>query len=125
MVKESKYSSIFWLAYTSFFFWFLSFSLWVVLWFKNPYSTEKTLNLITTPGIIMLILCLLGMVVSINRKPILMALVSISSFFPIGAYLLFTPGIFKIIGWLNIASLVISLFMYYSLRNEIAKKQLV
>jgi len=118
MAEESKYRSNIWLPYVSSLFWFLSFSLWVVLWFKNPYSAEKALNIITIPGVIMVIFCLLGVVVSIKRKPVLMALVSILSFFPIGWYLLSSPGFLKIIGWLNIACFVISLFIFYSLRYD-------
>ena len=118
MAEVSKYSLNYWLPYIGSFFWLLSFSFWVVLWFLNPYSIEKVPNIITIPGVFMAIFCLIGVAVSIRRKPVLMALVSILSFFPIGCYLLFSPGIFKIIGWLNIVCFVISLFMFYSLRSE-------
>ena len=121
MAEESENSSNSWLPYIGSFFWFLSFALWVALWLINPYSTEKASNIITLPGVFMAIFCLLGVVVSIKRKPILMASVSILSFFPIGWYLLLTPGIFNIIGWLNIVCFVISLFMFYDSRYEIHK----
>lgn len=119
MAERSKYSLNYWLPYVGSFMWLLSFSFWIVLWFLNPYSMEKASNIITIPGVFMAIICLLGVAGSIKRKPILMALVSILSFIPIGWYLLFSPGIFKIIGWLNIFCFVISLFMFFSLRSEI------
>ena len=41
MAEGSKYSLNYWLPYIGSFFLLLSFSFWVVLWFLNPYSTEK------------------------------------------------------------------------------------
>jgi len=118
MVNESKRASKSWLPYIGSFFWILSFSLWIGLWFINPYTTDKASNIITIPGVLMAVFCLFGVLVSFMRKPILMALVSILSFFPVGLYLLLTPGIFKFIGLLNIVCFVLSLFMFYGLRNE-------
>lgn len=118
MAKKTKYSFNHWLPYIGSFFWLLTFTFWVVLWFQNPYSTENASNIITLPGVVMAIFCLLGAAISIKRKPVLMALVSMLSFFPIGWYLISTPGIFEIIGWFNIVSFVISVLMFYNLRSE-------
>ncbi len=100
MEKESKRSLKFWFPYLGSIFWILSLSLWFVLWFINPYSNDKASNIITIPGVFMAVFCLFGIVISIKRKPILLALISILSFFPVGLYLLLTPGIFKIISLL-------------------------
>ena len=100
-----------WMSLSSVLFWLLSCILWFIMWFNNPYSTEKPAEIITTPGIYMVLLCLVGMVISRRKMPVLMALVSVLSFLPIGWYLLGTPGIFNLIGWLNIACFILSLVM--------------
>ena len=103
-----------WVSTLSAVLWLLSLILWLVLWFDNPYSKISPLELITLPGVFMVALCLLGMFVSIRKKPVLMLVVSTISFFPIGWYLLGSPGIFKIIGLSNMACFILSLLMFGS-----------
>lgn len=108
-----------WLTAASALLWLLSLGLWFVLWFKNPYSTENFQSLITYPGVFMAILSLVGIGVSIKANPLSMLVVSVVSFLPIGSYFLGTPGIFSIIGWSNLACLVLSiLIIYASKRNN-------
>ncbi len=50
----------------------------------------------------MLLIATIGVVSSYLKKPILLLVLALLSFSPIGLYLLATPGIFLIIGILNI-----------------------
>ena len=85
--------------------WFLTVGLWIVLWFFNPYSQTET---VTIPGLVMLFVATTGVVSSFLKKPILLLTLALLSFFPIGLYLLGTPGIFLNIGLLNVVSVVVA-----------------
>ncbi len=80
----------------------LAFLLWLILWFDNPYTTEEPGEIITSPGVLMVLFCIAGFVAAIKSKPMIMLIVSLLSFCPIGWYMLASPGIFNWIGWLNI-----------------------
>ena len=85
--------------------WVSTIGLWIVLWFFNPYAQSET---ITIPGVIMLFAAVAGVVGSYCRKPILLLALALVSFIPIGLYLLGTPGIFLIIGILNIVCIALA-----------------
>jgi hypothetical protein len=85
--------------------WASTFGLWIILWFFNPYSQTDT---ITIPGVIILLLASTGVISSYLRKPILLLSLALISFFPIGFYLMGTPGIFALIGILNLLAIILA-----------------
>jgi len=96
--------------------WISTFGLWVVLWFFNPYSQTDS---ITIPGMLMLFFATAGVIGSYLMKPILLLSLALLSFFPIGFYLLGTPGIFLFIGILNIVSIVLAARLnFVKIRNR-------
>lgn len=85
--------------------WALTLFLWLVLWLFNPYALE---NPVSGPGIVMLVAALLGITYSWLKKPIALLAVALVSFFPIGIYLLGTPGLFLTIGLLNAIAILLA-----------------
>jgi hypothetical protein len=85
--------------------WLSTIVLWTVLWFFNPYAQSEA---ITIPGVIMLFAAVAGLVSSYSQKPKLLLALALVSFIPIGLYLLGTPGIFLIIGVLNIVCIALA-----------------
>ena len=67
----------------------------------------------------MALLCIAGVVAVLRCKPIAMVIISLLSFFPVGWYLLGSPGIFKWIGWLNIVYLFSAIGMYYCCKRKL------
>lgn len=84
--------------------WVSTLALWVVLWFFNPYSS--TGEAITIPGMIMILAALVGVFASMKGSGVGQLLAALVSIFPIGLYVLGTPGIFALIGVLNILAII-------------------
>ena len=66
MIEVQKYSSNCYLPYFSLFLWFLSFFYGVYYGFEDLYLTENVPSIIATPGVFVVILCLLGALVSVS-----------------------------------------------------------
>ena len=84
--------------------WLSTLALWIVLWFFNPYTTSG--ETMTVPGLVMILVAIFGVFASLRKSGIGQSIAALSSFIPIGLYLLGTPGIFAFIGVLNIMALV-------------------
>lgn len=72
--------------------------LYTVLVFFNPYRAGS----LTAPIMLMLLLAAVGFLVAWKTNPYLMLVVFLTSFIPVGFYLLGTPGLFRWIGVLNV-----------------------
>ncbi len=83
--------------------------LWLVLNFANPYGYQGSTQESFTSSLIMTLLAIAGIVVAWTANPYLMRAVFIVSFFPIGFYMLGTPGIFRWIGIFNLLFFIASL----------------
>ena len=87
----------------------------VVLWISFAYANYLYPDDVSTPTWItigvMVLLSISGLCASLAKKPLLMILVFLVSFFPVGLYLLGVPSIFRLIGITNVLFLVSSLFM--------------
>jgi len=93
----------------------VSCSLWLVLFFINPYvisGTESIENPITAPGVLMAAFSLVAVWASIKGRLFLLFAVSAISLLPMGIYLLGSPGIFKWIGVMNIVCLLSAISMF-------------
>lgn len=80
-----------------------------VLVLANPYASD---TLSSATGLIMGLLCALALVAAwgaIARRPLLLLLAFAASFFPLGLYLLGTPGIFRWIGVAHLVYLIVGL----------------
>jgi hypothetical protein len=84
--------------------WALTIVLWLVLWFFNPYTSAG--GTITIPGMVMILVAIFGVFASLKGSWLGQLLASLASIFPIGLYLLGSPGIFAFIGILNMLSIV-------------------
>lgn len=79
--------------------------LWIVyIWF-NPYFPSH----LTLPMVAMMALALVGFVAASLKRPLVMLLIFGFSFFPVGFYMLNSPGIFK---WIGIFNLLYGQFLY-------------
>jgi len=96
--------------YISFGLWLMTVVFWIVLWFFNPYASSA--EAVTGPGIIMFVAALFGILASAFRKEIVLILLALVSLFPIGLYLIGAPSFFALIGILNIASLVMAIYLF-------------
>ena len=87
----------------------------VVLWISFAYANYMYPDDVSTPtritiGMIVL-LSISGLCAAVAKKPLLMLLIFLVSFFPVGLYLLGVPSIFRLIGITNVLFLVSSLLM--------------
>jgi hypothetical protein len=94
-----------------------------VLLYFNPYvKTEPKVDLSPTV-LLMVAAAFLGIVASVMARPLWMLIVFCVSFFPMGFYLLGTPGIFKWIGVCNIGFLVSAVLMRVGNCLKLQKEQ--
>ncbi len=100
----------YWQYYLSAVFWLVTVGFWLVLWFFNPYSDSGE---ITSPGILMFSIAMLAILASIFRQAIVLFIFSLISFFPFGLYFLGSPGIFSVIGVLNILCIALAIYLLF------------
>jgi hypothetical protein len=77
-----------------------------ILLFANPYDQQGLTNGTYVVGGIMVALALLAAWGTLTLKPWALVLAFVASFFPVGFYLLGTPGIFALVGVANVLYLV-------------------
>ncbi len=85
--------------------------LWAVLLFANPYDSEGISINNYAPAAVMMALAAAAFVAAWRIIPILMFVVFAISLFPVGLYLLGTPGIFRWVGVCNFLFLPSGLLM--------------
>ena len=85
--------------------------LWAVFLFANPYGSEGVSSDTYAVPAVMVALATAGFVAAWRIIPILMFIVFAISLFPVGLYLLGTPGIFRWVGVCNILFLPSGLLM--------------
>ena len=85
--------------------------LWAVFLFANPYDSEGIKSDNYAPAAVMMALAAVGFVAAWRIIPILMFIVFAISLFPVGLYLLGTPGIFRWVGVCNLLFLPSGLLM--------------
>ena len=78
------------------------FILWLALGYQNQFYPAQVTQQTWLVNAIMVGLALAGMLVAWWRKPLLMLLVFLVSFYPAGLYMLGVPSIFR---WIGISSL--------------------
>lgn len=86
----------------------VTLALYVVLAFFNPYTSG---NVATQPPwvfFIMIFLALLAGWASLDVRPFILCLAFLLSFFPVGLYLTFTPGVARWAGVCNMSYLIIA-----------------
>jgi hypothetical protein len=59
----------------------------------------------------MILLAILGLLASVKKRPLLMLVVFLTSFFPVGLYLLGVPSVFRLIGVADLLYLVAALWL--------------
>lgn len=79
-------------------------SLWVVFLFGNPYGPRAQGRLLTFGGL-MALSTIVSAFAAARGAHLGMYLLFFVSFFPVGLYVLAGPGLFRAIGWLNLAYL--------------------
>jgi hypothetical protein len=100
--------------------WVFVVVLWTILWFFNPYTSRE--EAITIPGLVMILVAIFGIFGSVKRSGIAQLLASLVSILPIGLYLLGTPGVFALIGVLNIAAIFpAAYFLVFGRSTELRK----
>ena len=86
-------------------------ALWAVFLFANPYDSEGIKSDNYAPVAVMMALAAAGILAAWRIIPILMFIVFAISLFPVGLYLLGTPGMFKWVGVCNLLFLPSGLLM--------------
>jgi|GEM_PF-5793348 len=84
--------------------WGATACLWYMLWFFNPYTGYGE---ITAPSTAMFLMAILALFSCHSHNAKHLIILATISFLPIGLYLLATPGIFALIGVLNLTSLAL------------------
>lgn len=92
--------------------------LWAVFLFANPYDSEGISSNNYAPVAVMMALAAAGMLAAWRIIPILMFIVFGISLFPVGLYLLGTPGMFKWVGVCNLLFLPSGLLMRVRRRHN-------
>ena len=92
--------------------------LWAVFLFANPYGSEGIESDTFAPAALMMALAAAGMLAAWRIIPILMFIVFAISLFPVGLYLLGTPGIFRWVGVCNFLFLPSGLLMRVRRRHN-------
>jgi hypothetical protein len=93
-------------------------ALWLILLFANPYGEEGMgAGTLFVAGA-MIVLAVVGAVASILGEPFLMGAVAVISLFPVGLYLLGTPGIFLGIGLCDLILLAAATLLYRAERRH-------
>lgn len=93
------------LYYLSCIFWIITLILWIVFWLFNPYTGNGE---ITFPILAMFFISVIAILASIFKRKTILIVSSLISLLPIGLYFLGSPGIFSLIGLINIFCLVLS-----------------
>jgi hypothetical protein len=94
---------------------------WLVLLFFNPYDGGIEVDSLF-PITLMIILAMIGLLSALKSKSAIMFIVFVGSFFPIGYYMLGTPGIFKWIGVFNAMYLPSAILMAFNNRKGEAER---
>jgi hypothetical protein len=89
-------------------------ALWAVFLFRNPYA-EPAQGRVFLFGSLMMIAGVVSAVAAALGAHLAMYLLFFVSFFPVGAYSMLGPGIFRAIGWLNVVYLLATLFVHRSI----------
>ena len=92
--------------------------LWAVFLFANPYGSEGISSDTYAVAAVMMALAAAAFVAAWRIIPILMFIVFAISLFPVGLYLLGTPGIFKWVGVCNLLFLPSGLLMRVRRRHN-------
>lgn len=95
--------------------WMFTIGLWLTLWYFNPYSETGA---VTIPGFLMFVVAGLGIIFSYTQKALVLLILAVVSFLPIGLYFLGTPGIFCFIGILNILSIAVASILMSTHKNN-------
>ena len=88
-------------------------NMFLYIWLLN-------LGVMTFPIILMLTLSVTAAIASYKSKPILMALIFLASFLPVGLYLLGTPR-FYLVGILNLIYLLATILLFISNLRKIKR----
>ncbi|MBI1877108.1 MAG: hypothetical protein HYR94_02545 [Chloroflexi bacterium] len=89
----------------------LTVILYSVLLFFNPYTNQPATAETHWIAVIMILLALLVGWASLKYMPVLIFLAFLASFFPVGLYMLGTPGLFRAIGVGNLLYLMAVILM--------------
>ena len=81
-----------------------AFALWMSFLFANPYAPRAEGRALTFGGLMMLS-ALVSAVAAARGAHLGMYLLFFASFFPVGGAALSGPGLFSVIGWLNLVYL--------------------
>lgn len=92
---------------------FGAMALWLVFLFRNPYAPPAEGRVLTFGGLMMLS-TLVSAAAAMLGAHLAMYLLFVVSFFPVGAYIMFGPGLFSAIGWLNLVYLAGAVLVHRS-----------
>lgn len=112
-MAERVIINIFYLANAS--IWGSVAGLWYVLTLYNPYTSRVE---VTGLSVLLFSIALMAIFFCYIRKPKMLVGSAVVSLLPIGLYMLATPGLFALIGVLNLAALVSGLLVLVSDKKE-------
>jgi hypothetical protein len=92
-------------------------ALWIVFLFLNPYSRSGLTIASYFMGGVMGSAAVAGIYAFLHPRPPLLYLIFIVSFFPVGLYFLLSPGVFRLVGYLNIAQLIATVVLHADVRR--------
>lgn len=92
-------------------------ALWLIFQFRNPYAPETT-NITLLFTITMVIAAAIAAVAAMQGKHVAMYLLFFVMFFPLGLYMSMTPGMFRVIGWLQLAYLAAAVLVHRGIMME-------
>jgi hypothetical protein len=96
----------------------LTSSLWLVFLFSAP-AVESGASTATFFVVLLMVgIATLGVLAAWRGRPYLMLVVFVFTFFPMGFYLLGTPGIYRWIGMFDFLFLVSGVLMVWGARRE-------
>lgn len=89
-------------------------ALWAAFLFRNPYA-EPAQGRVFLFGSLMMIAGVVSAVAAALGAHLAMYLLFFVSFFPVGVYSMLGPGIFRVIGWLNVVYLLATILVHRSI----------
>lgn len=96
--------------------WLGTIALWIVFLYFNPYSRSGTVGTYVV-GMTMIAVAAVGVYSSWLAKPSLLYFAVVLSLCPEGLYTLLTPGVFCLIGLLNLVALVCAVVLHRRIRT--------
>ncbi|MBI5305386.1 MAG: hypothetical protein HY868_24870 [Chloroflexi bacterium] len=96
----------------------LAIALWTSLIFVNPFGETGITDQTWLVSGAMILLCIVGLGGVISARPLLVALVAVLSFLPIGVYMLGVPSFYRLIGVSNLTLLLAGLLMWIGAQSR-------